>query len=266
MRPWRKAWKQRVKALLEVSRVADIPTSFVVWHGASLLDGAHVMAVATCVREVSQNGKVGDAINVGIYRVDQSPYDAWTSEDIRSICPDSCQHRSDKHGDCYVNWGRLTASWAGARERLDIQPPAGFWSGAKVRFGMAGDPAAVPLHIWEGIASECRGWMGYTAHWRELSREWSHIFMASVSNRVDFKRAEEANWRAYWATEDSASDTIAEDLGVRACLSHSHGLECIACLGCDGTRLNNASKRASFYNPLHGLVGAKRRKDADVAS
>ena len=259
---WRKAWKQRTKDLLGLERVADIPTSFVVWHGASLLDGAHIMAVATCTRERSNNGKVGDAIGVGILCVDQSPLATWLSDAIRSICPDDCAHRFDKNGDCYVNWARLHASWSGARERLNTQPPKEFWQGAVVRFGMAGDPAAVPFHVWETIASECKGHMGYTAHWRNLDSKWSRLFMASVSSAPDFLRARSAGWRPYWATEDAGADAEAERLGVRECLSTSHGVKCISCRGCDGT--DKGASRAPFYIPLHGAVGGKRRRLADA--
>lgn len=270
MRNWRSSWKQHVKALLGLKRVEAISASYVLWHGPSALTGEHIMVLASCTRRPSENDKTGDMVQIAILPVDVAPIAAWHGAAIRSICPEACPHRSDKAGDCYVNWAKLRRMWEIGRTKLDsTPPPAGFWKGAIVRLGMAGDPAAVPFHVWETIASEAKGWTGYTADWRRLSDEaminrdsqWSRLFMASCSSVSDILRARSRGWRVYASSLSSSIDSVFEDAGLVECLATSHGVSCAACRGCDGTA--KGSKRKGYYIPLHGAVGGKRRRLAE---
>jgi hypothetical protein len=259
---WRKVWKQQLKTTLGVGRVADLPTSVLIWRGTSQLNGDDIMVVASRVREASENTKTGDMVQVYILPVAVSPRSAWHHGGIEAVCPDACSHRSDQDADCYVNWSRLRSTWErGAAMTAGV--PAGFFRGAVVRFGAGGDPSAVPFEVWKSIADEARGWSGYTANWRSLSPEWATLFMASVSSLPDVWRARSAGWRIYAASESAAMDDALSAAGIRECLSHSHGVECTACRQCDGT--SKGSKRPDYYIPLHGAVGGKRRRQADSA-
>lgn len=263
---WRSNWLKRVKRLYPVQRRTHLPHSVVVWTGASMLTGDPIMVVASRIQRESNNAKTGDMVQVYILPLRMSPRVAWHQGGIESVCPDACEHRSDQNKDCYVNWARLTDTWkAGVRsiEAGRVSVPRGFFQGAIVRFGAGGDPSAVPLEVWTGIASEARGWSGYTANWRSLSADWGRLFMASVSSLPDVWRARSKGWRIYAASESAAMDTALSEAGVKVCPSHSVGLQCVACRQCDGT--SKGSKRHDYYIPLHGARGAVRRRQADSA-
>ena len=264
---WRKKWSQRLKQIYQVTRVADIPSLQVVWSGPSQLTGAPIMVVAACSGwRSSINAKTGDMVQVYILPLEMKPRTAWYQGGIEAVCPDACPHRSDQDKDCYVNWSRLTTTWKMGKElvqRGDVGVSRGLFQGAIVRFGAGGDPSAVPLEVWAGIASEARGWSGYTANWQALTPEWSRLFMASVSSLPDVWRARSAGWRIYAASESSAMDTELAVAGVKVCPSHSVGLQCVACRQCDGT--SKGSKRPDYFIPLHGQVGAARRRKVENA-
>ena len=263
---WRSGWKQYLKGLIGVRRVADLPTSAVLWSGSSELTGDPIMAIASRIRESSSNGKTGDMVQVYILPLEIHPARAWHHGGIAAVCPDACAHRSDNDNTCYVAWARLGAMWTGARKAIaagEVGVPAGYFKGAIVRFGAGGDPSAAPLELWQSIASEARGWSGYTANWRDLSADWALLFMASVSTLPDLWRARSKGWRIYAASESADMDTALSEAGVKVCPSHTVGLECVICRQCDGT--SKGSKRPSYYIPLHGIEGSKVRRQADSA-
>ena len=72
--------------------------SVILWEGASLLDGAPIVAIATFA---SRNAKTGDMVQTWIMRADMAPMDALASGDDVSICGD-CMHRPANGGSCYV--------------------------------------------------------------------------------------------------------------------------------------------------------------------
>jgi len=274
---WRKFYRQYLKSLLGITRIADIPTSVVVWAGPSRLNGEAVMVVATRVREPSDNGKTGDAIQLAIMAQAHSPMEAWTRGLDGAVCPDACGHKSKPRGGqgtCYVNKSRLQAAWEAAIRYLEahgtpmpigsgwqIDPshlPAGFFRDAIMRFGMEGDPSAVPLSVWQGLASEAKRHLGYTAEWRSLPIEWATLFMASVGRPADALRAKSAGWRPFAASESAADDLAFTALGLRECLADAIGLPCVDCGGCDGT--SRGSRRAGYRLAMHGALGAALRR------
>ena len=269
---WRKPYRQHLKTMLGLTRVADIPTSFVVWAGLSQLDGTPIMVVASCVRDPSGNIKTGDAIQVSIMRQDMNPMDAWKQGLDGAVCPDACIHRSKPRGGdgtCYVNKARLADAWAGAVRRLQHGQPMAttehpgvmggrMFAGAVVRFGMEGDPSAVPLHVWQAMAKHAKRWMGYTASWRTLDPAWAELFMASCSTPADALRARSKGWRVFAASASPELDAGFQDAGLRMCLAESNALTCVTCGGCDGTA--KGAKRPGWYLSLHGAVGAAKRR------
>lgn len=260
---WRRAWKQHAKRVLRLRRVADLPTSVVIWEGPSQLDGTPILAVASRTREASQNGKTGDMIQIAIMRQDVSPGWAYVQGFDGAVCPDDCDHKSVARGGmgtCYVNKVKLRATWERAIRLIEageVGAPRGFFTGARVRIGNEGDGAAVPLHVWQGIVAEAADHTAYTAGWRDLGPDWARIFMASVSTPADAIRARSAGWRFFASSGSSADDAAFTEAGGRACLNHSHGLQCVSCLGCDG--LKKGKKRLSFWIPFHGVKGSAVR-------
>ena len=263
---WRKAWKQHAKRALGLTRVAELPSTRVIWTGFSPYDGAPIMAVVQCGREESRNVKTGDMMQIAIMRRDIAPGPAYAAGKDTSCCPEDCIHRSEARGGlntCYVDKHRLYAAWGAAVEIVeagDVGVPDGYFKGVRVRFGNEGDPAAVPFEVWKPIADEADAFTGYTADWRNLGPEWRELFMASVSSPADAMRARAAGWRFFASSGRESDDAAFAELG-RECNATAHGVSCVACLGCDGT--GRGERRPSWWLPFHGATGAVHRRRAE---
>jgi len=267
IREWRKAWRKQAKQILGIRRIEDLPTSVVLWAGPSALDGTPIMAVAMRAgADSSQNGKTGDMVQIAIMRQDMSPAEAYAAGLDGAVCPEYCVHISKARGGwgtCYVNKARLRSAWERAVSLVKagkVGAPKGFFRGAYVRIGNEGDGAAVPLHVWEAIASEASGHTAYTANWRNLGPGWSRLFMASVSTSAEALRARSLGWRFFASSMAPSQDAGLAEIS-RLCPSDSHGLSCLACRKCDGT--DKGEKRPSVWIPGHGAVGAAFRRKAE---
>lgn len=75
---------------------------FIMYQGASLLDGAPIAVIATLN---SSNRKTGAMIQTWVIRTDLSPTEALRSAADASVCG-ACPHRQSLGGACYVNVGR----------------------------------------------------------------------------------------------------------------------------------------------------------------
>ena len=262
---WRTAWRNVARSIIG----AALPRTFVLWAGPSALDGTPVMVVASCVSEPSENGKTGDMVQLAIMRADMAPIDAWARGLDGAVCPAACGHRSKARGGegtCYVNKARLSETWSAARRAVDagrVGYRPGMFKGARVRFGMEGDPAAIPLDVWAPILADSgAAHTGYTAAWRSLPVEWSRFFMASVSTPADYLRARSAGWRPFAASASVTDDAAYRDAGATLCeAERPTPSACVDCLQCNGARPNDA--RPGRYLPIHGAMGAAVRKRND---
>lgn len=262
---WRARWRDVARSIL----AAKLDRTYVLWAGPSALDGSPIMVVASCVSEPSDNRKTGDMIQLAIMRRDLSPVDAWTAGADGAVCPEACAHRSCARGGsgtCYVNKARLGDAWAAGVRLVSagrVGYPPGLFRGARVRFGMEGDPSAVPLDVWLPILADAgAAHTGYTAAWRTLPREWSRYFMASVSSPADDLRARSAGWRVFAASASAADDAAYVAAGLTLCEAERPAPSaCVSCLQCNGARPGDA--RPGRYLPMHGAVGATVRKRND---
>lgn len=261
---WRAPWKRAARTIL----ARPLPSTIVLWTGASRLDGTPIMAVAHCVADASDNRKTGDMVQISIMRRDASPVDAWRVGGDTAVCPEACPHRSRArggNGTCYVNKARLTDAHASAaRLAADgiVGFPPGLFRGAKVRIGMEGDPSAVPFHVWQTVLIGAKSHTGYTAAWRDLPAEWSALFMASCDTPEAVAEAEALGWRPFVASQSAADDAAYAAAGLRLCLSEAADVSCEHCGGCDGT--SRGAKRRGFYLAMHGSLGSAARKRADA--
>ena len=177
--------------------------SVVFWRGPSPVDGAPILVAVSGIAKASDNSKTGDMAQSWIMRGDVRPTDAIKSGDDSSVCG-GCQLRPfivkqrRATGDtetqpCYVNVGHAPVSiWdAIARGNVpDVAPrEAGRLAGSRGvrgRQGGYGDPANVPMAVWEefeaGILESAptgKPGTSYTHAWRETPAmaRWS---MASI--------------------------------------------------------------------------------------
>jgi hypothetical protein len=176
--------------------------SYELWRGRSALDGKPIVLLASGFGTGSKNRKTGAMIQTWIMRQDVAPHEAARNGEDASVCGD-CPLRmdSDGHRGCYVlvHQGPLSVwkSWKrGNVPRLRQARWRKVIGGRQVRMGSYGDPAAVPLDVWNLLRSVTSGWTGYTHQWRELGPAWFEFLMASTSVEDDAE-AVDAGWRTF---------------------------------------------------------------------
>lgn len=219
----------------------------VLYEGLSRFNGEEIVAIATSLEWPSQNTKTGDMLGIYILLRDIHPGVAVKDGQDDAVCG-TCRHRPSTGGDCYVEtaWGPAAVWRSYQAGRYPYGKPA-MLRGALVRIGTYGDPAALPLELWEGIAQEARGHTGYTHFWRDLRPDrWGRILMASVDTDEEEREAQAEGWRTYRVL--TAQERPLE--GSRACPAPETGLPCSVCLGCDGT--GRGAHRAGFHINKHG--------------
>lgn len=217
-------------------RVSRIPESVILYRGPSQLDGAPIVVIATGLRRASKNPKTGRMVQTWIMRDDIAPHIAAgpNGADV-SVCGD-CPHRYNPetgHRTCYVTPHQAPlAVW----KRRNVLPMA---SGAvraylrtcrSVRMGAYGDPAAVPVSVWESVVDlSRRGHTGYTHQWRTHPELHPYV-MASCDSLADYAEAVRLGWRTF-----RVSDSVQPAKGEIVCVNTARGTTCEACGICNGT-------------------------------
>lgn len=231
------------------------PTGYVLWRGASRIDGAPIVAIVTMG---TSNRKTGAMRQTWILREDVAPVDAVKTGADESICGD-CPLRgiNGKGRGCYVNVGQAPqAVWKTYRRGgyPFAYYPEDIGAGAMVRVGAYGDPYAVPAYIWERLLSKAAGNTGYTHQWRQLDAGAYRAFtMASADTATDGETARSFGWRTFRLADVPAAGEI-------VCPSEN-GVQCVDCGLCDGERAGNVK---SITIPAHG-TGARYARAAAMA-
>ena len=214
---------------------ADYPTGFVLWRGPSVLDGAPIVVIATLN---SRNRKTGKMIQTWIMREDVEPHTAQQTGQDESVCG-NCPQRPSAGGACYVATAQAPlAVWRAYHDGKypylsdegDISELAGA-VGASVRAGSYGDPAAVPMHVWEHLGVRT----GYTHQWRSYPG-LRGLVMASVDSVDEAAEAVAAGWR-YFRVRPAGAPLLAGEIDCPS----ERGVKCIDCGLCSGTRLGAKS-------------------------
>lgn len=175
------------------------PSGFILYRGKSLLDGQPIVVVAITK---SSNVKTGDMVQTYIL-VDNGRSPVDNARDLLdvSICGD-CIHRRGLGGDCYVNLGQGARAVAEGITRgiypEDIESAQAYARGRMVRLGTYGDPAAVPLSIWESLLEFAKGSTGYTHQWKKpQGQAVMSVCMASADNEVQRQEAKSLGYRTF---------------------------------------------------------------------
>lgn len=242
---------------------------YILWEGASLLDGAPIVVIATGFASRSTNRKTGGMVQTYILRRDIDPVSAVQSGDDASICGD-CPHRGTSDGQrnsgrtCYVNVGQgaLAVYRAYKRNAYPLWDGYGV-NGRMVRLGTYGDPAAAPAHVWEAITRDASGHTGYTHQWRDPNAaHLRSLCMASADSPADAALAQSMGWRTFrvgmWGEVERDRAGLNESL-CPASEQAGKKLTCETCLACDGA----SGKRGSIFIPAHGgtavMANVKKR-------
>ena len=229
-------------------------TGYILYEGPSLIDESPIVAVATMR---STNRKTGDIPQIWILRADIRPGEAARTGEDKGICGD-CPLRGDsaqkRHRSCYVVVGRApTSVWVtyqrGGYRRLTLRQAAHLFSGMIVRLGAYGDPAAVPLEVWESVLSRAARWTAYTHQWRQ-GFALSHIAMASVESDDDAKAAIAMGYRVFRISSPGAS--LAP--GHRWCPARADGWPRVTCASCGAC--NGGTRGQHVQTTVHGSRAA----------
>jgi hypothetical protein len=229
------------------------PSGYIIYRGASLLDGKPIVVVAITK---SGNAKTGNMVQTYILADNgKSPVESAKSLEDVSVCGD-CKHRRGMGGSCYVNLGQ------GARAVMDglmrgIYPDWNAYSwaavaGRKVRLGTYGDPAAVPAYVWQDLLENAAGWTGYTHQW--ASGKADHVkqwCMASADTMQEMALAKLNGWRTFRVRGEDDSHVYSKEMACPASAEQGKRLTCEDCMACSG---GIDSKKASVTIVVHGSL------------
>lgn len=222
----------------------------IIYRGPSMLDGQPIVVVAT----QSKNEKTGAMLQTWIMRDDVEPHLAVKTGEDASVCGD-CMHRPANGGSCYVltfqaplsvyrtvQRGRYVTAATAAEIAL-------VGAGETVRLGSYGDPAAVPVWVWDALVSQAKAWTGYTHQWLTASDDFKRLCMASADSESEAAMARAFGWRTFRVRTADEPLMGKQEIVCPASDEAGNKTDCISCKACMGT----ASKaKASPVIIAHG--------------
>lgn len=235
------------------------PNGVILYEGPSQLDGAPIVVIAVGLKQGSTNSKTGAMIQTYILRRDVAPIEAVKTGQDSSICG-NCTHRGDGTGkgrSCYVTLmhgprgvylayqnGRYGKVGDDARELEELGKDR------MIRLGTYGDPAAVPITIWQAFLFKATGWTGYTHQWQTISPTWATLCMASVDSEQEMREAHQLGYRTFRVTP--IGETAIRGVEIICPASEEAGKKttCIECRACMGT---SGKARVSIQIAAHGV-------------
>lgn len=236
------------------------PNGFIFYRGPSMLDGSPIIAIATGTAKGSRNTKTGGEVQTWIMRDDMSPVDAVKTGADSAICG-SCALRGDGTGanrSCYVTvFQAPLVVWKAAQRGLyPVLSPADaadVVSGKVVRLGSYGDPAAVPVSVWNTLVARVSGHTGYTHQWmRHNAGELRHLVMASCDTEDEARFARGMGWRTFRVMRSNETVTKPAEIACPASKEAGAKTSCALCKACGGT---SAKAKVSIAILAHGAAG-----------
>lgn len=213
------------------------PTGYILWRGNG------IVVIATGFARKSANKKTGNMIQTWILVDDTDPVNAVRSGHDVKVCG-NCPLR----GICYVDKGKAPLSVykkfraGGYPSLLDHS----VFNGRKTRIGSYGDPAFVPVSVWQSVVRNSDGHTGYSHQWR-TSPQLRELVMASVETMHDQIDATRQGWRTF-RVRKAGQARFADEIQCPASDESGNKTTCEKCRLCSGT-----SKRAkSIVINAHG--------------
>lgn len=238
----------------------------VIYRGPSMLDGNGIVVVLTGLARSSRNGKTGTMLQTWIL---PDEFGEKVSTSVRngkdvSVCGD-CPHRPLDGASCYVNHGQGPDGVKGCLDNPDSgydSVPIEFVgellaklgiSNPLIRFGTYGDPSAVPLAVWETLASLASGRTGYTHQWDKRHAQGLRSFtMASCDTREQAIEAQAMGWRTFRVRTGENDTLLPSEIICPASEEAGKRRSCETCKACDGNPTESTTRR-SVTIIVHGL-------------
>ncbi len=184
-------------------------------------------------------------IQTWILREDVAPHDALHSGEDSSVCGDCVLRPFTAKGTgqpvCYASCsgGRagIVNIWRsyemGNIPLVSPEEAAELLRGRLVRLGSYGDPAAIPIGVWQRMLKSCAGSIGYTHQWRTCDPAWSRLVMASVETPEERVEAKRREWRTFRVKSEVGSKQIGEVV-CPGSAEAGRKLNCGQCMACRG--------------------------------
>jgi hypothetical protein len=233
---------------------ADIHAKGVVlWEGISRLDGKTPIVVIGTFQ--SANGKTGALAQVWVLLRDVAPHEAVKSGADRAVCWD-CRYANGR--GCYVQvWEAPLSIWKAfhrglypAMTAVEFAQVAG-----DTRLGAWGEMTAAPYSLTLDLCSGPGDVLGYSHQWNNgmVDPAFSRYLMASVDSPTEAAAAWVKGWRTFRVAENATEERLP---GESICPFELNGLQCAACMACDGAQ---SGKRGSVVVSAHGKPGTVRK-------
>jgi hypothetical protein len=287
-------------AALQSGKIAGV----ILWRGASAINGAPIVLVATKFAGNSDNEKTGaqvqtfilpDPIAAGIECNGSKPAKIvkWLKDtgakDICGDCPHAWQYDESaqeyKKGACYVKEYQSPAAVLGAIYRGSY-PIAGVdfpkaWieylgAGLDIRAGAYGDPAACPPEIWAQFMARAKTRTGYTHGWKSAFPQFKRnafrlraLCMASCDSAADYRAAIDAGFRAFYVLPKDSALSID---GAMLCPAskqfeqlNGRKTNCAKCGACSGAG-GKGERMPNIFIVDHGQIGIDKAPAACPAA
>jgi hypothetical protein len=217
----------------------------IIYRGPSLLNGKPIVVVASYSE---RNRKTGGMVQTYILSDEVEPVTASRTGADASICgdcplrgianPAKDKGQADKRA-CYVTLIHGPATTYRAVQRgvyplaLDAEAQAAIGFGRSVRIGTYGDPAAVPLHVWEALTMRAKGWTAYTHQWLHHFDALTYA-MASVESLTAAKYVWARNGRTFRLVRSVAEVDLSREVLCPASAEGGKRTTCADCMLCSG--------------------------------
>lgn len=253
---------QTITASGEMVAVTKKPRSpkaakgYIIYEGASVLDGSPIVAIATMS---TTNEKTGDMVQTWIICADMSPTEASKAKKDDAVCG-MCPHRTSLKGACYVTLHQAPLAVyksyrKGNYKELDSGDLIHF-TNKRIRLGAYGDPAAVPFDVWAQLVKHSAGHTGYTHqfHHKNFDSRIATLCQISADTEKEALKAQSKGYKTFRVKSENMKSLESEI----QCLNVSHNISCLDCGLCDGLKVNIVidvhGSRASRFDKFERII------------
>ena len=238
--------------MLSLTVLDNKTQGFVIYRGPSLINGKPITVVVTALKR-SKNEKTGDMVQVYIL-ANIKPTTAVYSGDDEAVCGDCIHRYVGGTGSCYVNpahgpLGIFKGLENNSYQYVTPEQAGDEVAGRIIRLGAYGDPAAVPIEVWDALLAKAEGWTGYTHQWRRgFAQPHKRYCMASCESIAHRQHAQRKGWRTFRIRADAADALAQGEFQCPASAEEGKRLQCEQCGACSG----GEAQRASVAIIVHG--------------
>lgn len=220
-----------------------------------MIDGNPIVCIVTDPDQARLNRKTQRVIQTYILHQNIDPIEAIQTGQDDTICGD-CIHRENTQGrrSCYVQvWSAPRNVWLAYKRGKYRKTTSPKWLFAQeiVRLGAYGDPAAVPIEVWDDALEYTKATIGYTHQWRRCPQGLKQWTMASVEKQEELSLARKLGWRTF-RVRLPEDDLWNNEIMCPASEEAGHKTNCAECRACGGL---NSKAKCDIAIVVHGDKG-----------